>query len=328
MPFNPLTTGEIQAGQPVVGAAGFAGKVKDCLDWLYANLSVSGGGGTGGGAPAISNGSFEIDGDSDQQPDTWTVALYPGGSRALQTSVRSHGLKAMQFTHPGGAGNGGGSITSDYLLVTALQKLYLSWAYYTTNAAMKVVVNAQWYNGSQVLLGTTELYNSVSNPTSWARVAVDQIATYSGAVYVRFAFLCGYTDTDQAGSVYLDDVRLDQAQPLSCSLIAAAGHVADPGGTAYFPLSGGLDVTGVTPPGAPKAGYFRRLRTTGLVSSDSLTLLKGGVATALTVSGSSPNDLSNVVSFAAGEAPSIRIITAAEAKVMWCLEFVSYPTIE
>lgn len=173
---------------------------------------------SGGKIPAARmdrlNGSFELDTDSDGTPDGWTAGVYTGGTKSLEATGGIDGTKCMKFTHPGGSGNGGGWMQSDYIPVSALVGNILSFGYYATAAGMKVIVEATFYDYAQSSLGTLTLYSSTSNPTQWALAAITNIMLYStSARWVKIKLIGGYTDTDVAGSVYFDDARIGLAAP-------------------------------------------------------------------------------------------------------------------
>lgn len=214
MAFQAITATEIEVGKPIT--TGLWGKVKDSLDYLYGLA------GPQAGASGVGNGSFEVDADSDGEPDTWSVGIHPGGTVTLETTGALHGVNCMKFVHPGGAGNGGGYVQSDYMEVGPAIGGVLCLAYYSTAAGLKVRIDATWYDATKTSIATQTLYSSTANPTSWMSLAIPNLILATAAArYVRFTFHGGYTDTDVAGSVYLDDVRLMEAVPPK-GLIAVA----------------------------------------------------------------------------------------------------------
>ena len=101
MAFSSINNTEIEVGD--FGTQSLFQKIKDNDDYLYGQI---------GGLDsdqAVYNGSLEIDVDSDDVPDGWTVNLFSGGSKDLVGTASGHGQKQLEFTHPGGAGNGAGS---------------------------------------------------------------------------------------------------------------------------------------------------------------------------------------------------------------------------
>jgi hypothetical protein len=181
--------------------------IKDNFDYLYASIISGGGGG-------LLNGSFEVDNDADGVPDNWARALYSGGSGAYETTDVVEGGKAYKFTHPGGASAGGGSLTSTYFGVTPHRNFILSLLYKASVAGIKVMVQVNWYDKDQVIIGSTvTLYTSTANPTIWTLLVIQNAEVPATARYAKVVLVGGYTDTDVAGSVYFDDVRLHDAAP-------------------------------------------------------------------------------------------------------------------
>ncbi len=201
MAWDAITDAEIQPDQPVVGESGFGRKVKDNLDYLYGNIA------SGSGLPA--NGSFEIDADSDGIPDQWTRSLYPGGSGSFETTNPAHGAKAYKFVHPGGAGNGGGYLESDYIEVSQLKRYILGFILWTSVAGMKNQVIIRCFDKAKVDLSSDQtLYNSTSNPTS-ATYYLRGFNPAANTSYIKIRLIGGYTDTDVAGTIYFDYITLD-----------------------------------------------------------------------------------------------------------------------
>lgn len=201
MAWDAITEAEIQPDQPVIGEDGFGRKVKDNLDYLYGQI------GSGAGLPP--NGSFEIDSDSDGVPDQWTRSLYPGGSGAFETTSPAHGANAYKFVHPGGSGNGGGYLESDYIEVTQLKRYILAFIHWASVAGMKNMVVVRCFDKSKVDLSLDQtLYNSTSNPTA-ATYFLRNFTPPANTRYIKVRLIGGYTDTDVAGTIYFDRVSFE-----------------------------------------------------------------------------------------------------------------------
>jgi len=197
MGYEALTAAEIAVKKPVTNA--LMTKIKDNFAYFY--------GKTQSGIPPA-NGSFEIDSDSDGLPDNWSTSLYAGGSRGLYTTDPVHGGQALYFTHPGGAGNGGGFAESDYFEVSELITSYLAFTLWATAAGMKVMAGIRQFDKDKVAVSGYEytyLYTSTSNPTSQTAKFL-QFTPAATACYCKVVLVGGYTDTDVAGTVYFDDV--------------------------------------------------------------------------------------------------------------------------
>jgi len=200
MPWNPIVNDEIAVKKPV--RQELMQKIKDNLDYLYGNIAVTGG---SGGVP---NGSFEIDSDNDGIPDKWTRSLYPGGSGAYETTNPAHGAMAYRFTHPGGTGNGGGYLESDYIEITQLRRYFLCFVTWASASGMRNIVRIAYYNAAKTYLSAADVYNSTSNPTSQTML-FRAFTPPSGARYMKVLLIGGATDVNVAGTAYFDCVSLD-----------------------------------------------------------------------------------------------------------------------
>lgn len=196
--FTPLTTEECAPDSfwTVVVTT----KVKDNFDDLNARAG-SGGGGSG----SLVNGSFELDSDDDDVPDGWTVSLYSAGSQSLNTTTPAHGAKALQFTHPGGSGNGGGYATGDYFEVDELAGVDVQGLHWCSAAGMHCRVALFWYTAAKGACGTpsTTLYDSTSNPTS-PTLGKWHATPPSTARYAKLRIYGGMDDTNVAGDANFD----------------------------------------------------------------------------------------------------------------------------
>lgn len=238
MPYTALTADEVDALSPITDD--LLGKVKGNFDFLYASqLAATGNAG-------IPNGSFESDDDADGTPDNWTAGVYSGGSKSLESSGGIDGVKCMKFTHPGGAGNGGGWIQSDYIAWSMVVGKVLTFAYYATAAGMKIAVELAWYDAAKSAISTTTVYTSTANPTAWTQAAITNLVLPSiSARYVKVKLIGGYTDTNVAGSVYFDDVRILAAEPLRqrfgvSESIVTSGYAA---GVSYIDVGSSVSIT-------------------------------------------------------------------------------------
>ena len=223
MAWNPITNDEIVVKKPV--RQELMQKVKNNLDYLYGSISAAGGSG------GIPNGSFEIDSDVDNIPDKWVRSLYAGGAGAYETTNPAHGAKAYKFTHPGGAGNGGGYLESDYVEITSLNTFCLGYTLWSSVAGIKNIVRISYYTSAKVFISSTDLYSSTSNPTSPANY-LTQFTPPATARYIKVVLIGGYTDTNVAGITYFDDISLENKisySPGNCIIqqITAEATIAD-----------------------------------------------------------------------------------------------------
>ena len=203
MAWSTIGTTSIAQGKFV--SAELMTKIKGNLDYLY-------GINAGGQGPEILNGSFEVDSDADGVPDHWDCTAYAGGAVALESTSPSEGAKSIKFTHPGGAGNGGGRADSDYFPVTTAEGYYVQFLTWVSAgaSAMKNKVQARYYTAAQVELSSAspaDLYSSTVNPTDPTRYAYD-LTPIADCKFVKIRVVGGATDIDQAGVAYFDDVRV------------------------------------------------------------------------------------------------------------------------
>jgi hypothetical protein len=199
MPFTTLT-------KPDSGDAtrkSLADGIIDNLAFLYGVYASLHG-------ASVPNNSFELDTDSDGIPDEWTRTLFTNGAFALDTTAGNfiHGSKSAKFTHPGGVGNGGGTlITADYFEWNEKRPIVLQWSHKCSAAGMLDKVEMQWFDSALSIISTSTIYSSTSNPTSWAQ----QAGAASPPVNTRYAKLKitgGDSSVNVAGSSYWDDFRI------------------------------------------------------------------------------------------------------------------------
>lgn len=114
------------------------------------------------------NGSFEIDADSDGQPDSWAIGPYVGSSIAITESIVTDGVKALEFNTTG-AGAGGGTATSAKFPVTEGSTVSVAFSFYATNATTLNTFSINWYDHLDVLQSTSVVTMPASGsvPTSW-----------------------------------------------------------------------------------------------------------------------------------------------------------------
>lgn len=195
MGYSAITASEIAIKKPITNALWT--KVKDNFDAIYGLLAP------GAGFFGVPNFSMEIDADSSGVPDGWAKGLYPGGAGVFDTTTPYHGAAAFKFTHPGGAGNGGGYLTSDYIEISDAISPLVQFATKSSAAAMKNQVYMAHYDKAKSLLSEELLWSSTSNPADWTHYTV-WAQPPTGARYAKLALIGGYTDTDVAGDAYFD----------------------------------------------------------------------------------------------------------------------------
>lgn len=228
MPYAGITEAEIAAGEPI--SQPLMQKVKENFDDHEARLNAGGGGQSTVGA--ILNGSLETDSDADDIPDNWTRFFFPGGTGEYDTADYVHGTKSYKFTHPGGTGNGGGYLESDYIFFNHLFAPALTMAYKASAAEMKFDVVARFFDRNRTFLGEKTLLSSTANWTEWTLLLIQNFRIdYAGTEYVKFRIVCGKDDTNVAGSIWVDGIGLEQ-HPVQHSVLESInqGRV----GTYYY----------------------------------------------------------------------------------------------
>lgn len=195
MAYEAITDNDIVVGKPTKRS--LWQKVKGNFEHLF-SIAVEGG---------LKNGSFETDTDEDGIPDNWTRSLYPGGTAGFDTDNPMHGARAYRFTHPGGAGNGGGYLDSDYIEVSSLDQHYVKFSLRSSAAGIKNIVQLRYYDKDKVFASSTDLYNAAA-PDTAARSLSYNFTPPANARYIKIRLIGGYTDTAVAGSTYFDGVEL------------------------------------------------------------------------------------------------------------------------
>jgi len=200
MEYEAITETEIQAGKPVTGPGGFGDKVKKDLDYLYGQLGST-------EARGIPNGSFEIDSDADGVPDGWTRNLFPGGSGGFETAAPGHGARAYQFTHPGGGGNGGGTLTSGYVPCSEYMPRWIGFLHWVSAEGMKNEVKVLYYDKDKVYIDEETIFSATVGGTT-PIYFMRRYQPMVGARFFKVSLIGGQTDTPVAGTAYFDDVGL------------------------------------------------------------------------------------------------------------------------
>lgn len=200
MGFVALTSGEVQVDQPITST--MMTKVKDNFDFLYSQSA---------GGEGLNNPSFEIDADADKVPDNWTKSAFSGGAASLTTvsSYVDHGSKAMKFTHPGGNGNGGGQLHSDYVGCSTGARVAISFSLMSSPITCRSKVNVDWYNNALSTIGNTTIFDSSALTTAYRRYTFFA-APPTSAKWAAVNLIGGTTESTVAGAVYFDNIGFEQ----------------------------------------------------------------------------------------------------------------------
>lgn len=215
MPFDPILSSEYQPDKPVVGVGGFGEKVAKNLGYLNSLVGSL----TNSDVP---NGGFELDSDGDGVPDSWTWSAYAGGTISIGTTTPLHGGAYVKIVHPGGTGNGGGYIHSDYMPCSEFSPEIIHVLWRANVPTMRNKIAIRWYDAAKVYLRETPVYNNAANnPTSGTPMFFGALPP-SSARFFRVALYGGIDNVDQAGTTYFDYVtRLPN--PLSLVYPAQVG---------------------------------------------------------------------------------------------------------
>jgi hypothetical protein len=222
MPYDRLTDAEIEAGKFILASTG--AKIQSNQDFFAGQLGTL-------AAVQISNGSFEIASDAAQPnlPDNWTLTRYANGVFVLDTTNPRHGGKIAKFTHPSGAGNGGGQLLSDYFECTPDRGMGVEWVHWATNAGVHVTVQIDYYDDSQVFVSSETLFDASSGIVAVANRYSETLTVPATARYFRVLLIGGDTDTDPGVStdIYFDDVRTTSRRAYGAGdlILAAADTV-------------------------------------------------------------------------------------------------------
>lgn len=201
MPFTSIDKATIQPGKAGVGIGGFGEDVIDNLNFLNGQIGSL-------EAQSILNGSFEIEDDASAGvPANWERTLFAGGAGAFETADPMHGAQGYKFTHPGGGGNGGGSLESDYFTISEFRNLLLEWMHYVSAAGMHETVEVEYFTDAQVGISTQTIYDSLSNPVAATLYQLPLIIPAT-ARFLKVKVIGGKDDVDVAGDSFWDGVRI------------------------------------------------------------------------------------------------------------------------
>lgn len=166
-----------------------------------------------GAGATIQNQSFEFDTDVDGIPDGWVKTLYAGGSGSIVSSDSADGKYAYKFTHPGGGGNGGGYLTSDYFDWTPIRNRGVVFNVKCSVTGIKVVGRVKFYDADKAFLSNTDFYTSVANRLAWTLVYGKNFETPVTARFAKLELHGGVDDTNVAGDVYFDYAQVVDYEP-------------------------------------------------------------------------------------------------------------------
>jgi hypothetical protein len=202
MAFISIPSADIAVGKPVKQS--LMANIKDNFDDLNTRI-------TSAIEAIVPNGSFEVDSDSDGIPDNWSRSLFTGGSGAFDTTTPAHGAKAYKFTSPGGSGNGGGYLTSDYILCSEYVYLTVRFLLKSSVADIRNIVRILWYTSAKAACATpsTDIYDAASgNPTSWTEY-IRGVLPPTTARYFKIRLIGADSSDVTAGTAYFDGISVE-----------------------------------------------------------------------------------------------------------------------
>ncbi len=203
--WDPLLTSETEADEP--WSEDKAVKVKACLDYLYGQIGTL--------SSVLKNGSFEIYSFEGGNPifNGWDVSLYPGGSYNVETDSPADGAAALKLTHPGGVGNGGGYVDSDYNACSPGITKTLGFIHWGSVSGMNDKVYVRFYDKSKVFISDYQLYSSTSNPTT-PTLFQRPFTPPANTQFYKIRLIGGYTDTNQSGTAFFDGLWVDDSKDI------------------------------------------------------------------------------------------------------------------
>lgn len=153
----------------------------------------------------LANGSFEIDTNADNIPDSWVLVSEPNSNNQIDTTESTDGAQSFRFTS---AGQGGGSLTTEnFFPVNDVDTLRINFDIRSTIATVQNIVRVEWFDISQVAISNSTIYDSTANPVTFT----SQNLTANPPTNARFAKL-RLIGCDPAvvvpGSTYFDRVSV------------------------------------------------------------------------------------------------------------------------
>lgn len=208
----------------------------------------------------ILNGSFEN--STNGVPDSWTLTDYNSGANAVDSSVQYHGKYSMKFVS---TGSGGGYITTTAFFPVSLDRqLKLKFAYKSSVADVRNVVEVLWYDKDQVAFSTpstTLMDDSTTNPTSFTQKTY-QVVPLSGTYFAKLRFTGCHSSDATSGNTWFDGISLVEETTEAGTMV--------PYGNATAP-SGWLSCDGTAVSRTTYARLFTAIGTTFGVGDGSTT---------------------------------------------------------
>jgi hypothetical protein len=173
------------------------------VEELNANPDELGAEDSGGLVP---NGSFEVDTNADGVPDGWTRTNYTASTNAIDTSESTDGDQCFRFTSAGA--NGGGELeTTNFFPVNEVDDLRVRFDLRSSLATLRNVVSVRWYDISSAFISASDIYDSTSNPTSFATQSLFATPP-ANSRFAKIRIIGCHPSTGLAGSTYIDRIEV------------------------------------------------------------------------------------------------------------------------
>jgi len=152
------------------------------------------------GPNALRNGSFE------SGTASWTLAAYTGGTLGTNTANDMDGATCLAITSTVLA-NGGGTATSNaFNNCTGSEAIGFKVAYKASAANISSRAQVQWFDDTQTLISTSDIYTSTNTPTTQTTASTSLTAPAT-ARYYKVVLTGGVPATGSGtGTVYFDGV--------------------------------------------------------------------------------------------------------------------------
>ena len=202
----------------------------------------------------IPNGSFEIDGDLDSNPDNWTLSDATLETITKETDQHKHGKASLKGISTGSGS--GYATTDDFITIGDRKDLEISFEGRVDTITLNMRLRVYWYDESEVALGTpsTDVHSAtLGTVDAWIAFRY-RVTPPSGA---RLCKVEAYPVTNAiAGNAWMDNIVLQEvANPVVTTHTATATltnadaglHLIDAsGGDVALTLPSAVDVKGMT----------------------------------------------------------------------------------
>lgn len=143
-------------------------------------------------------------GSAENGESGWTFTDYSGGSHAISSSQRQHGIKSFSFTSTVLANGGGWAESNEYVPVGGSQFLSVEGWRWASVANVSSKCELVWYDVDKAQISTSSVFSDTNTATS-ATLVQTGIQAPSTARFVRLRITGGVPASGSAtGTVYFD----------------------------------------------------------------------------------------------------------------------------